>query len=64
MILEGNQKRHTKSGDTHSSISPNEDHHMEHEVLFHTLFHPAVLSNQILSYARCYGNIKNQTLCG
>lgn len=38
------KKRHTNNGDTHYDISPNEDHHhhMEREVLFHTLFHPAV----------------------
>jgi hypothetical protein len=26
------------------------------------LFRPAAISNQILSYARCYGNIRNQAL--
>jgi hypothetical protein len=46
----------TKSCDTHSYNSSNEVHHMEHEVLFHTLFHPTVLSNQILSCAKCYAS--------
>lgn len=35
MILEGNKKQHTNSGDTHYEIDPNEDHHIEREVLFH-----------------------------
>lgn len=37
------KRGHTQSGDSHYDLSPNEDHHMEGEVLFHSLFHPSLL---------------------